>query len=442
MFKSHKEGLEKYGSIEGFSKKTGIPEEVINNKLDIEKEFNVKIAVPEYFESYFDARNYFEGTKRIPEWADISYRTAFRRVQMEKKTGAKYQLHKDGLLRDSEGNIITRYDDNSIITDTYRARKKALATELDLGNIEDIKNLNILLNYEPTPPPKWISNTDKLNIDEFSGTPVLLVTDIHMGEVVDPTEINGLNKYNSDIAVERMSKVTNKTVDLLTKHMKNTNYPGIVVCLAGDLVNGEIHDELKNTNDITLNEAIIKTYECLYTMISTFKDVFNNVTVISVPGNHGRNTKKVEHKNVAKNNADWLIVSFLEQIFKDDPEVSIINSISEGYFFDVHGHRFVLIHKLPKNATTTGGPYAKILSSSDSYRRDQVDSIGGSYDTALVGHYHMYMSTPQVICGGSVVGYTQYAMKQGYRYERPTQALFLVHPKYGITFNWALYLNE
>jgi hypothetical protein len=69
--------------------------------------------------------------------------------------------------------------------------------------------------------------------------------------------------------------------------------------------------------------------------------------------------------------------------------------------------------------------------------------IGNEFDTAIICHYHQYISLPGLVVNGSLKGYDEFTML-GLRapYQRPTQALFFAHPKHGITANWPVYLEK
>jgi hypothetical protein len=52
----------------------------------------------------------------------------------------------------------------------------------------------------------------------------------------------------------------------------------------------------------------------------------------------------------------------------------------------------------------------------------------------LVGHFHQYVHTENIIVNGSIKGYDEYAASCNFSYEPPQQALFLVNSHRGITF--------
>ena len=54
-------------------------------------------------------------------------------------------------------------------------------------------------------PPAWISG--KGGRIGMRGHPLTVWSDIHYGEVIDPDQVNGVNKYNSAIAKKRMFRL-------------------------------------------------------------------------------------------------------------------------------------------------------------------------------------------------------------------------------------------
>jgi hypothetical protein len=56
------------------------------------------------------------------------------------------------------------------------------------------------------------------------------------------------------------------------------------------------------------------------------------------------------------------------------------------------------------------------------------------YDTMIVGHFHTYIHTRTLIVNGSLKGMDEYAYTNNFSFEEPQQALWLNHPRHGITF--------
>src|SRR5690606_29134816 len=59
--------------------------------------------------------------------------------------------------------------------------------------------------------------------------PHLLLSDLHLDEVVRPAEIEGVNAYNRKIATQRLSRTFTGTVKILREHWTSIAYDGIHV---------------------------------------------------------------------------------------------------------------------------------------------------------------------------------------------------------------------
>ena len=52
----------------------------------------------------------------------------------------------------------------------------------------------------------------------------------------------------------------------------------------------------------------------------------------------------------------------------------------------------------------------------------------------IVGHWHQYIHTRTLIVNGSLKGYDEYAYTNNFSFEEPQQAMWINHPRHGITF--------
>jgi hypothetical protein len=174
---------------------------------------------------------------------------------------------------------------------------------------EYIKKTIIKLNESKVKVPSWTIKKPKKHTS--AGIPTLFASDWHWGEIVDPNQINGVNEYNIAIAQDRAKAMVEKAVDLLKNHVAHSNYPGIVFVLGGDMVSGDIHEELMATNEMEIMPTVIDLFGVLTWCITTLADEFGQVFVPCVSGNHGRNTHKMRAKGRNFTSFDWLPYQFL-----------------------------------------------------------------------------------------------------------------------------------
>ncbi|MGE0722830.1 MAG: Hint domain-containing protein, partial [Alphaproteobacteria bacterium] len=150
------------------------------------------------------------------------------------------------------------------------------------------------LTAETPTPPEWVLNAHEA--DEGPGVPMTLWSDWHWGEVVRAEEVGGVNEFNIEIAHARARRLVEKIISLSFSHAVNPTYPGIVVMLGGDMISGEIHDEITETNEMRTAPALIDLQGVLIEALTHMADRFGRVFVPCVVGNHGRMTHKPRAK--------------------------------------------------------------------------------------------------------------------------------------------------
>lgn len=286
---------------------------------------------------------------------------------------------------------------------------------------------------EQTPePPKWLSKTPPH--DDFEGIPLTIWSDWHWGEVVDPAAVESINKYDMAVAQKRARALVEKTIYLCQRLEKT--YPGIVVCLGGDMISGDIHDELSESNELPTMPIMLDLFGVLIECLSKLADNFGKVFVPCVAGNHGRNTTKPRFKNHNYSNFDWLLYCLLEKHFARDKRVQFYIPDGLDASFAVYGHRFMLTHGHMLGTAGGDGIIGAIgpIMRGDFKTRRSNEAVGMPYDTLLIGHYHQYIPLDRIVVNGSLKGYCEYAKyKLRATPEPPRQALLFVHPEQGIT---------
>lgn len=306
---------------------------------------------------------------------------------------------------------------------------------------EDVKEYIIGLSNEKIPVPRWSIDPNR---NKSTVIPSLMISDTHCAEVVYPDQVFGVNKYNMEICGERMQRLCENTIELLSTHI-NADYPGICICLNGDLVSGDIHDELSITNDAPIMPAVLHMLGLLETFLQTMLDNFDSVMVkATAGGNHSRTTKKIPSKNKAYTNFDWLIYQFLRKHFESVNENRIHFDISDGddIQFDLFNHRYRMTHGDQfRGGQGFVGPFAPITRN-DKKKRSAADTYGMGYDTLLIGHFHTLMFLPKVIVNSSVIGYSEYAINNNFEYEPAQQALWLTHKDRGITGRYPVFCDS
>ena len=296
-------------------------------------------------------------------------------------------------------------------------------------------------------PPTWINPKHHMS-SHSNGVPVTIWSDFHWGERVFPTQVGGVNDFNRRIAATRLKRLVDATIDLTLHHMVNPVYPGIVICLGGDLITGAIHEELAETNDGTVQQALIDVQENLITALTKMADKFGKVFVPCVVGNHARDTIRPRFKNATFHSYEWNLYHQLKSYFRADPRIEFFIPDEVDASFTVLGHHFLLTHG--DNLGVQGGD--GIIGAIGPIARGtfklgrQMRQVGKDFDTLLAGHYHTRMprgdAVPAVF-NGCLIGYNEYAhLKLRVPYSRPSQELFFINAKRGFTASWPIYLDD
>jgi len=309
---------------------------------------------------------------------------------------------------------------------------------------EEITRANVrswvgLVSEKDTAPPKWIVKPSKRSA---LGVPTLFASDWHWGEVVNPDEIHGVNKFDLEIAKTRCRNLVNTAIGLLTSEFTDPDYPGIVFALGGDMITGDIHEELSKTNDAPIMPTVVDLFENLIWCISTLADRFGRVYVPCVTGNHGRNTKKVQAKERNATNFDWLVYCLLEKHFSGDERVQFNVAEGSDCLFKIYDHEYLLSHGDQfRGGDGMIGPLGPITRGRHK-KASRNAAIDMPFQTMIVGHFHTLMQLPNLIVNGSLKGYDEYAFQGNFSYEVPAQALWITHPERGITHQMPIYLED
>lgn len=279
------------------------------------------------------------------------------------------------------------------------------------------------------------------------GMPMTIWSDWHWGEVVDKRETGGLNEFNREVAERRVGNLVNHTVGLLRDYGGTCpTYPGIWVMLGGDMVSGLIHDELVETNWGNIVTQAIEVSSAITGALLYLADEFGKVWVVGVVGNHGRTTSKPRAKGRSTDSYDRAVYQSIQAKLAGDPRFEFVIPDDTDYLFEVYGHRFLLTHGDSlgvKGGDGIIGALGPIARGAVKLRNSE-GQVGRDFDTIVMGHWHQYIPRGDalgVIVNGTLKGYDEYArLYLRARYARPSQALWLVSPKFGIAAQWAVYV--
>lgn len=319
-------------------------------------------------------------------------------------------------------------------------RAKALAAEKERDALEHLTERLAGMRETPTFPPEW-----DVTPDTNSSRSIIIAhtSDLHAGEKIDPDEIAGLNGFSTAIARDRMRRYFEAVCTIGPRWLHGSPCDGVLLTMGGDLISGDIHDELSRTNDLTSHEQVAAVIEIYAAGIRMLLDTFGAVHVVAVPGNHGRTTVKPTAKLAAKLSYDILAASMLRS---QTPDPRVTWQIAEGIDVrtPVYGRTILTTHG-DRMGTGGGqgfaGPELPILRGAHKVRA-QSFSAGMGCDLILSGHYHTSTNLRGVLANGSVPGYSEYGNGLRAALEPPQQWMARFSMAWGLCDRLPVQLGE
>lgn len=282
-------------------------------------------------------------------------------------------------------------------------------------------------------PPKWLSTPPK-KVHQHHAIPWLLLSDLHLDEVVNPAEVHGMNAYNREIARLRLEATIARFIKVTRDHFSGIAYDGMVCALGGDIFSGDIHDELTVSNEDSMLGSLDYWIDQLAACLAVLADEFGKVHVPVVVGNHGRRTRKPRAKGRARDNFDWFLGRALQRMYAADSRVTFDVSESADCMTPAYGQQVMLTHgDQVHGGGGIGGIWPPIMRL-DARKSARQSAVQKPYDLMVLGHWHQLVFGPKFIVNGSLKGLDEYAFLGNFGFEPPQQACWLMTPEHGRTF--------
>lgn len=313
------------------------------------------------------------------------------------------------------------------------ARVKELEAASRVQRKSDVVEERILAAFEraievrePTYSPLAIPKA-KQDPHQF----VLLWSDTHAGEVVSEVETNGINAYDWSIMLRRFDRIR----DSVFSFQDNRPYPieHLHIAALGDMLSGNIHDELVETNEVPLAEATIQFAEDGSRFIESFLERFPEISVSGVVGNHPRSKRKPQAK-LAFDNADWLAYRAMARFLAAEKRITWDVPKASAHPINVANRRCLLLHGHGIRSTMPGVPWGGVVRRITALDQ-QYAAKGMPIDHYLLGHFHQANAVLQgkVLMNGSVKGVDEYSLQAFGGGGEPQQLLLTFHPRRGLT---------
>lgn len=235
---------------------------------------------------------------------------------------------------------------------------------------------------------------------------ILCISDWHYGIMID----NYYNKYNPEIAVERVHQLFSKVVDCVYRY----NLGKLVIVNLGDMIAGRIHAPIKMESRMDSISQIMEVSELIAMFLSDLSQ-FVDIEYYEVLDNHSRLEPNVK-ESLDLESLARITGFYLKQRLKDNKRIEIkTNRYSEDILtFEIMGHKVAGVHGDKDKQKS-------VINSLTLYTKE-------FYDLILTAHLHHFSADEQNdvvrISNGSLMGTDSYAIKLRLN-SHPSQTLII-----------------
>lgn len=258
--------------------------------------------------------------------------------------------------------------------------------------------------------------------DEAHHAQAVLLSDWHAGEVVDRAQMTGLNEFNFDILRARVSELYRSLLSFKSNRPALTE---LQLWFLGDIVSGNIHDELRETNEFPVAQQAVMAGHLIADLIDALVPHYPAIRCVGIAGNHGRTRKEHASKNVF----DSLDVVAYE-LAAARVNVPFVVPRSAMHVAEIAGRRILLWHGDGVRSSMPGVPWGGVMRRWNELRKGYADR-GILLDGLAVGHFHQFnvAGGGSIYMNGSLIGPNEYSLKNYGSGEPPAQMLLTFDAK-------------
>ena len=238
---------------------------------------------------------------------------------------------------------------------------------------------------------------------------ILCIGDWHYGLEVDLY----YNKYNTEIAKERVAKL----LEISLCHIKEHNIDDLYVINLGDMISGRIHLPLRINSRIDAVQQTIEVSELIAEFLSNLS-CYTHVNYIDVSDNHSR-VEPNKKESLQTEAFSRIITWFLKERLSSNKNITFIdNDFSTDFaVFKVFSHQVVAVHG-DKDSQNN------IINTLTAYLQHHIDILISAHKHHFSANENDYT---EHYCNGSLIGQETHASNLRL-VSHPSQLLFICTP--------------
>lgn len=284
----------------------------------------------------------------------------------------------------------------------------------------------------------WKRSSAKPTVAE--GCAIIQASDWHAEEAVEASTVEGVNRFDATVCQRRVERMAERIALLLGWCRELGRVDRAILHLGGDLVSGDIHQELRENRHCGVLEACRTVRKLVRDVLLSpllGSDGVKDLLIIGSMGNHGRMTERKRYATAWQNHYEYALYGDLAEDLEPYKAARLVAHKSPRYMVDVYG--FPLRFHHGDTVGYHGGIGGKVIPLKRAIAR--WNKKRPAY-LDFIGHFHEFEPCwGYYIANGALIGLTAYGDAHGF-YQEPTQTFSLLDSERGLVLATPIFLED
>jgi hypothetical protein len=266
-------------------------------------------------------------------------------------------------------------------------------------------------------------------------TMVAPLTDTHVGDRVVFNQTTGINAYDLDIFNKRLYGWVEQLI-LLANYRRNiADVDELVIPMLGDMVSGDIHEELARTNIGNCMEQMMNGAFLIGQAITKLSYNFDKVRVVAVVGNHGRMTRKIPAKDKYM---DWdhMMYQWIAAFCAKQTNIEFNIPKNFSTIFTVAGRNVLIMHGDSISGGGSSASFTRMVGQMRGLQQQNKEWADKQhFDDVMIGHFHRIdeydIGTGSLYVCGTMKGSDEFTTNRLHVSSAPKHMVTYWHPDHG-----------
>ena len=264
-----------------------------------------------------------------------------------------------------------------------------------------------------------------------------------------------IHSYDFTLFNRRLWGWANQVLNLANYRRNIAKVDDLVIPMLGDMISGDIHEELSKTNIDHCMGQMIRGANLIAQALRYLAPHFSSISVPCVVGNHGRMTRKPPMKDKFMD-WDYLMYQWIAALVHKQSNIEFHIPKSFLTVFPVCNRNILAMHGDAVSGAGSLASITKVLTNLRSVLHfkkglenetgEVPDTIPAHFDSVMIGHFHrvdeLDIGTGSAHICGCMKGADEFAMTRLQAVTKPQQIVTYWHPKYGYIGKEIIYLNK